>query len=319
MVLRSQVFSADALSHAAFTGALAAPPGVDPRLGLFVATIGVGVDFGLLGLRGKPDDVVTGTVFAWVLGLGVLALSLYTANRSAKNGGAGVSVLFGSIFGLSATTARTAAIVAIAPRRARPRDRATVAVHQPRRGGRRGARRSRPRARRRPRGRRRHGGGGDASGRRAAVARPAQGPAGAAQRLTTRPYLAMALDRDRRRRDGRRPGAQLLVPPPSRRASIIAVATGIYAITFLVRPPRRGFRHGVRQRDRMTIPTPEPDPLTGTRGDQDDLVEVDADDDLPDDGTRKQTDEVDPVVEQGQGAEDAEQLPRAPRSRTLDG
>ncbi len=44
----------------------------------------------------------------------------------------------------------------------------------------------------------------------------------------------------------------------------------------------------------MTIPTPEPDPLAGRRDDQDDLVEVDVDDDLPDDGTREQADEIDP-------------------------
>ena len=41
VVLRAQVFAGDALSHVAFTGALAAAAaGVDVRLGLFVATIG---------------------------------------------------------------------------------------------------------------------------------------------------------------------------------------------------------------------------------------------------------------------------------------
>jgi len=44
LVLRSQVFTADALSHVAFTGALIALTlDVDARLGLFVATIGTGV------------------------------------------------------------------------------------------------------------------------------------------------------------------------------------------------------------------------------------------------------------------------------------
>ena len=43
VVLRSQVFTGDALSHVAFTGALAALAfGVDARLGLFAATIAVG-------------------------------------------------------------------------------------------------------------------------------------------------------------------------------------------------------------------------------------------------------------------------------------
>lgn len=59
----------------------------------------------------------------------------------------------------------------------------------------------------------------------------------------------------------------------------------------------------------MTIPTPEPDPVTGARGDQDDLVEVDVDDDLPDDGTRRHASEVDPAIEQGLGADGAEELP----------
>lgn len=114
MVLRSQIFTGDALSHVAFTGALVALAfGVDARLGLLVATVGVGVALGLLGERGRAGDVAIGTVFAWVLGIGVLALSIYTASgRSSTNGGVGVSVLFGSIFGLSAAAAGTAAAVA---------------------------------------------------------------------------------------------------------------------------------------------------------------------------------------------------------------
>jgi zinc/manganese transport system permease protein len=53
-------------------------------------------------------------VFAWVLGLGVLLLSLYTTHRSAGNGAAGVSVLFGSIFGLSAGAVRLAVVLGAA-------------------------------------------------------------------------------------------------------------------------------------------------------------------------------------------------------------
>jgi len=115
VVLRAQVFAADALSHVAFTGALGAlAVGLDVRIGLFAATIGTGVLLGVLGPRGRADDVVIGTVFAWILGLGVLALSIYTASSAkASNGGAGVSVLFGSIFGLSQVTARLTAAVAL--------------------------------------------------------------------------------------------------------------------------------------------------------------------------------------------------------------
>lgn len=113
VVLRAQVFTGDALSHVAFTGALAALAlGIDERLGLFAATIGVGIALGALGGRGRADDVVIGSVFAWILGLGVFFLTIYTTTNSAGNGNAGVNVLFGSIFGLNQSQAVTAAIVA---------------------------------------------------------------------------------------------------------------------------------------------------------------------------------------------------------------
>ena len=55
VVLRSQVFSTDALSHAAFTGALGALAlGVDLRLGLFVVTAAVALGMGVLGPRAAP-------------------------------------------------------------------------------------------------------------------------------------------------------------------------------------------------------------------------------------------------------------------------
>lgn len=116
LVLRGQVFTGDALSHVAFTGALGALAfGIDPRWGLALSTVAVGIGLGLLGERGRADDVVIGTVFAWILGLGVLALSVYGASGAgARNGAAGVSVLFGSIFGLGGASAGTAALVAVA-------------------------------------------------------------------------------------------------------------------------------------------------------------------------------------------------------------
>jgi zinc/manganese transport system permease protein len=114
LVLRGQVFTSDALGHVAFTGAAAALAlGLDPRAGLFVATIGVGVIIGALGDKGRANDVVIGNVLAWVLGLGVFFLAIYVTSRSAGNGGAGVTVLFGSIFGLSGEQAMTAALVAL--------------------------------------------------------------------------------------------------------------------------------------------------------------------------------------------------------------
>ena len=110
----AQVFTGDALSHVAFTGALAAlAVGIDLRFGLFGATIAVAVGMGVLGRSGRADDVVIGSVFAWMLGLGVLFLSIYTSNSSGANGTAGVSVLFGSIFGLSAGAAAAAALIGV--------------------------------------------------------------------------------------------------------------------------------------------------------------------------------------------------------------
>src|SRR5206468_10911791 len=46
-----------------------------------------------------------------MLGLGVLFLSIYTSSNSGANGTAGVSVLFGSILGLSTGAARAAALI----------------------------------------------------------------------------------------------------------------------------------------------------------------------------------------------------------------
>ena len=76
VVLRGQVFAGDALGHVAYTGAFAAlAVGLDLRIGMFAATIGAGLVLGLLGGRSIADDVTIGTVFSWVLGLGVFFLA----------------------------------------------------------------------------------------------------------------------------------------------------------------------------------------------------------------------------------------------------
>jgi zinc/manganese transport system permease protein len=114
VVLRGQVFSGDLLSHVAFTGALAALAfSVDARLGLFAATIAVGLAVGVLGERGRADDVAIGTVFTWILGLGVLFVSIYTTSSATSDSTASVHVLFGSIFGLSTGQAVTAAAIGV--------------------------------------------------------------------------------------------------------------------------------------------------------------------------------------------------------------
>lgn len=115
LVLRAQVFTSDALGHVAFTAALGALAfGLDPRLGLFAGTILVALAMAALGRRASADDVVIGSTFAWVLGLGVLFLTLYTTQHSTANGVASVNYLFGSIFGLSAMEAASAALVGAA-------------------------------------------------------------------------------------------------------------------------------------------------------------------------------------------------------------
>jgi len=115
VVVRAQVFAGDALSHVAFAGALgAAALGIDIRIGLFAATLAVAAGIGGLGRRAEAaDDVAIGTVFAWILGLGALFLSIFVSGSSGEDGTAAVRVLFGSILGLSAGDARLAAAVAI--------------------------------------------------------------------------------------------------------------------------------------------------------------------------------------------------------------
>jgi zinc/manganese transport system permease protein len=112
LVLRAQVFAGDALSHVAFTGALAAAVlGVGILAGLFAATIAGGVAMGLLGEHARADDATIGSLFAWSLGLGVLFLSIFVRDQSAGNGTAGVRVLFGSIFALDTTAVEKAVLL----------------------------------------------------------------------------------------------------------------------------------------------------------------------------------------------------------------
>jgi zinc/manganese transport system permease protein len=115
VVLRSQVFAGDALSHVAFTGALAAAAaGLDLRLGLFLVTVLVALVLAALGARAQADDATIGTVFSWVLGLGVLFLDISSSGASGGSGTLAARTLFGSIFGLSADDARLAALIALA-------------------------------------------------------------------------------------------------------------------------------------------------------------------------------------------------------------
>jgi zinc/manganese transport system permease protein len=113
LVLRNQVFAGDALSHVAFTGGLAALAfGFTARTGVFAATVAAAVVLAFLGGRALLNDVVTGVVFTWLLGLGVLFLSIFTTSRGAANGTGAIRVLFGSIFGVSGATATQTMLIA---------------------------------------------------------------------------------------------------------------------------------------------------------------------------------------------------------------
>jgi zinc/manganese transport system permease protein len=115
VVLRGQVFAGDALSHVAFTGALAgAVAGVDERIGLFAATVGVGVAVGALRIGSRADDTLIGVVFAWVLGVGLFFLTRLATGSGGSSGVQAAHTLFGSIYGLSASEARLAAAIAVA-------------------------------------------------------------------------------------------------------------------------------------------------------------------------------------------------------------
>jgi zinc/manganese transport system permease protein len=103
VVLRHQAFAGESLSDVAFTGALGgAALGINPLASLLVSTLAVALAMGGFGERLRGRDVAIGTVLAWVLGLGVLFLSLFTTHASGTGTGfSGVTVLFGNILGIS--------------------------------------------------------------------------------------------------------------------------------------------------------------------------------------------------------------------------
>jgi zinc/manganese transport system permease protein len=112
VVLRSQVFAGDALSHVAFTGALAAAAaGIDLRVGLFAATVLVAAVLAAVGERARADDVMIGVVFVWVLGLGVFFLDRFNQSPNGGNGIIASRTLFGSIFSLTTGEAKLAAVI----------------------------------------------------------------------------------------------------------------------------------------------------------------------------------------------------------------
>jgi zinc/manganese transport system permease protein len=97
VVLRRSSFAAHALSHVGFTGAAGSVLlGLNPLSGLLTFTIGGGISMALLGRRAENRDVQIGNVLAFLLGLGVLFISLYAGYATEA-----YSLLFGEILGIS--------------------------------------------------------------------------------------------------------------------------------------------------------------------------------------------------------------------------
>src|SRR5207253_7215045 len=81
VVLRRSSFAAHALSHIGFAGAAGAVLfAVNPVYGLLLFTGVGGSAMAVLSPRAAHRDVHIGTVLAFMLGLGVLFISLYAGN-----------------------------------------------------------------------------------------------------------------------------------------------------------------------------------------------------------------------------------------------
>ncbi len=108
VVTRGMSFAVHAISELGFTGAAGAlVVGLDPVLGMLGGSLLVGLVLGLLSLRGRERDSAIGAVLAFGLGVGVLFLSLYQGYATEAT-----NLLFGSVVGVSDAQLRDLAIVA---------------------------------------------------------------------------------------------------------------------------------------------------------------------------------------------------------------
>ena len=99
VVLRRSAFATHALGHVGFSGAAGAVfLGVNPVFGLLAFTMSGGAGMALLGRRAATRDIEIGTVLAFMLGLGLLFLSLYKGFATEAYG-----ILFGEVLGISAS------------------------------------------------------------------------------------------------------------------------------------------------------------------------------------------------------------------------
>jgi zinc/manganese transport system permease protein len=97
VVLRRSSFAAHALAHVGFAGAAGAVLfGISPVFGLLLFTSVGGASMAVLGPRAAHRDVQIGSVLAFMLGIGVLFISLYKGYATEA-----YSILFGEILGIS--------------------------------------------------------------------------------------------------------------------------------------------------------------------------------------------------------------------------
>jgi len=109
VVLRRSSFAAHALSHIGFAGAAGAVLfGISPVYGLLLFTSVGGSSMAILSPRAAHRDVHIGTVLAFMLGLGVLFISLYTGYATEA-----YSILFGEILGISANDVLVTIVAAL--------------------------------------------------------------------------------------------------------------------------------------------------------------------------------------------------------------
>lgn len=101
MVLRGQAFAGHALAHVGFSGAAGALLiGVSPLIGLLAVSVAAALGISVLNNdsndTGAGSAVAIGTVYTFFLGLGLLFLQLYSGQ--AENV---YSILFGAVLGVS--------------------------------------------------------------------------------------------------------------------------------------------------------------------------------------------------------------------------
>jgi zinc/manganese transport system permease protein len=109
VVLRRSSFAAHALSHSGFTGAAGAVLfGISPIFGLFAFTTAGAILIGILGRKAASRDVQIGVVLAFLLGVGVLFISLYQGYATEA-----YSLLFGEILGISSADVWTTLIAGV--------------------------------------------------------------------------------------------------------------------------------------------------------------------------------------------------------------